>query len=159
MDLSKKIENPNLHGFELRRPSSKGTKLLLQVIKAIINESIHQLSEPPRSRRKTCAGRGSVSDPSENSVHHWVSTLEKGQRRNRDKKQRYTSLTRAFVRVWYTELTFVENRHTLRIRTIMWFTTRMSICPRKTRRFSKVRLSTLNELTFCTESWHIPYQE
>jgi len=33
-----KIENSNLHGFELHRPSSKGTKLLLQVIKAIINQ-------------------------------------------------------------------------------------------------------------------------
>jgi len=29
--------SPNLHGFEVHRPSSKGTKLLLQVIKAIIN--------------------------------------------------------------------------------------------------------------------------
>jgi len=34
----KKTENPNLHGFEVHRPSSKGTKLLLQVIKAIINQ-------------------------------------------------------------------------------------------------------------------------
>ena len=34
-----KTENSNLHGFELHRPSSKGTKLLLQVIKAIINQS------------------------------------------------------------------------------------------------------------------------
>ena len=32
----KKTENSNLHGFEVHRPSSKGTKLLLQVIKAII---------------------------------------------------------------------------------------------------------------------------
>ena len=32
-----KTENSNLHGFELHRPSSKGTTLLLQVIKAIIN--------------------------------------------------------------------------------------------------------------------------
>jgi len=31
-----KTEYPNLHGFELHRPSSMGTKLLLQVIKAII---------------------------------------------------------------------------------------------------------------------------
>ena len=31
-------ENSNLHGFEVHRPSSKGTKLLLQVIKAIINQ-------------------------------------------------------------------------------------------------------------------------
>jgi len=31
-----KTENPNLHGFELHRPSSKGTKLLLQIIKAFI---------------------------------------------------------------------------------------------------------------------------
>jgi len=30
---------PNLYGFELHRPSSKGTKLLLLVIKAIINQS------------------------------------------------------------------------------------------------------------------------
>ena len=33
------IENPNLRGFELHRPSSKGTTLLLQVIKAIIIHS------------------------------------------------------------------------------------------------------------------------
>ena len=33
-----KTENPNLHGFEVHRPSSKGTKLLFQVIKAIINQ-------------------------------------------------------------------------------------------------------------------------
>ena len=32
-----KIQNSNLRGFELPRPSSKGTKLLLQVIKAIVN--------------------------------------------------------------------------------------------------------------------------
>ena len=36
---SKKIENSNLNGFELHRPSNKGTKLLLQVIKAINNQS------------------------------------------------------------------------------------------------------------------------
>jgi len=37
---TQKTENSNLHGFELHRPSesSKGTKLLLQVIKAIINQ-------------------------------------------------------------------------------------------------------------------------
>ena len=33
-----KFENSNLHGFELSRPSSKGTKLLLQITKAIINQ-------------------------------------------------------------------------------------------------------------------------
>jgi len=33
-----KTENSNLHGFELRRPLSKGTDLLFQVIKAIINQ-------------------------------------------------------------------------------------------------------------------------
>ena len=32
-------KNLNLHGFDLHRPSSKGTKLLLQVIKASINQS------------------------------------------------------------------------------------------------------------------------
>jgi len=37
---TQKIENSNLHGFELHRPSSKGTKLLLQVIKAIINQGV-----------------------------------------------------------------------------------------------------------------------
>ena len=34
---TQKTENSN-HGFELYRPSSKGTRLLLQVIKAIINQ-------------------------------------------------------------------------------------------------------------------------
>ena len=33
-----KTENSNLHGFELHRPSGKSTELLLQVIKAIINQ-------------------------------------------------------------------------------------------------------------------------
>jgi len=33
-----KIENLNLHGFELHRPSRKGIKLLFEVIKAIINQ-------------------------------------------------------------------------------------------------------------------------
>jgi len=33
---TQKTENPNLHEFELNRHSSKGTKLLLQVITAII---------------------------------------------------------------------------------------------------------------------------
>ena len=36
----KKTEKSNLHGFEVPRPSNKGTKLLLQVIKAIINQPI-----------------------------------------------------------------------------------------------------------------------
>jgi len=36
--VKKKTENSNLHGFEVHRPSSKGNKLLLQVIKAIINQ-------------------------------------------------------------------------------------------------------------------------
>ena len=35
---TQKTENSNLLGFQLHRPSSKGTKLLLQVIKAIINQ-------------------------------------------------------------------------------------------------------------------------
>ena len=35
---SPKTENSNLHGFELHRPTSKGIKLLFQVIKAIINQ-------------------------------------------------------------------------------------------------------------------------
>ena len=36
----KKTEDPNLHWFELHRPSNMGTKLLLQVIKAIIIQSL-----------------------------------------------------------------------------------------------------------------------
>ena len=36
---AQKTENSNIHGFEVYRPSSKGTKLLLQVIKAIVNQS------------------------------------------------------------------------------------------------------------------------
>ena len=36
--LKNKTVNSNLQGFEVHRPSSKGTKLLLQVIKAIINQ-------------------------------------------------------------------------------------------------------------------------
>ena len=35
---TQKTDNSNLHGFELHRPSSTGTKLLLRVIKAIINQ-------------------------------------------------------------------------------------------------------------------------
>ena len=34
-------ENSNLYGFEVHRPSSKGTKLLFQVIKAIIKQIKH----------------------------------------------------------------------------------------------------------------------
>jgi len=37
-DKNSKTENSNLHGFQLHRPPSKGTKLLFQVIKAIINQ-------------------------------------------------------------------------------------------------------------------------
>ena len=39
--INSKNENSNLHGFEVHRPSSKGTKLLFQVIKAIINQRRH----------------------------------------------------------------------------------------------------------------------
>jgi len=35
---AQKPENSKLHGFELHSPSSKDTKLLLKVIKAIINQ-------------------------------------------------------------------------------------------------------------------------
>jgi len=34
---TQKTENSNLHGFEVHRPSNKGTKLLFQSIKANIN--------------------------------------------------------------------------------------------------------------------------
>ena len=45
----KKNGNSNLHEFDLHRPSSKGTKLLFQVIKAIINQGRVQLFEPKGS--------------------------------------------------------------------------------------------------------------
>ena len=35
---TQKIEDSNLHGFELHRPSSKGTKVMFTVMKAIINQ-------------------------------------------------------------------------------------------------------------------------
>ena len=41
-----KTENSNLHGFELHRPSNKGTKLLFQVIKAIINQTYPTIPMP-----------------------------------------------------------------------------------------------------------------
>jgi len=40
---TQKTENSNLHGFELHRPSRKGTKLLFKIVKAIIN---HQSNSP-----------------------------------------------------------------------------------------------------------------
>ena len=36
---NQKTENSNLYGYELHKPSSKGTKLLFQVIKAMMNQS------------------------------------------------------------------------------------------------------------------------
>jgi len=51
-----KTENSNLHGFDLHRPSSKGTKSLLQVIKAIINQS----RERERERESTPRRGGGV---------------------------------------------------------------------------------------------------
>ena len=42
---TQKTENSDLHGIEVHRPSSKGTKLLLQVIKAIIKKIIHDMTD------------------------------------------------------------------------------------------------------------------
>jgi len=36
--IFKKTDNSDLHEFELHRPSNKGTKLLLQIMKAAINQ-------------------------------------------------------------------------------------------------------------------------
>ena len=47
---NKKTENSNLHRFEVHRPSSKGTKLLFQVIKAIINQCEHDSERNIRER-------------------------------------------------------------------------------------------------------------
>ena len=57
----KNPENSHLPGFELRRPSSMGTKLLLQVIKEIINQStrihVHIHSRIARYRcYRACVG-------------------------------------------------------------------------------------------------------
>ena len=38
-----KTENSNLHKFEVHRPSSKGTKLLFHIIKAIINQYVEKV--------------------------------------------------------------------------------------------------------------------
>ena len=47
----KKTENSILHRFELHRPSDKGTKLLFQVIKAIINQcGVKPRKVSPRKR-------------------------------------------------------------------------------------------------------------
>ena len=47
-----KTENSNLHGFELHRPLSKGIKVLFQIIKAIINQSInHRLGDFAKDRK------------------------------------------------------------------------------------------------------------
>ena len=43
-DKNSKTEKPNLHGFDLHRPSDKGTKLLFQGIKAIINQCKKKLA-------------------------------------------------------------------------------------------------------------------
>jgi len=43
---TQKTEIPNLHWFELNRPSSKGTKLLLKVIKAIIISTQFEIRPP-----------------------------------------------------------------------------------------------------------------
>ena len=44
-------ENSNLHGFEVHRPSSKDTKLPLQVIKAIINQGTGAGVKPGRQHQ------------------------------------------------------------------------------------------------------------
>jgi len=69
----KKIENSNLHGFELHRPSSKGTKILLQVIKAIINQNLP--SRPPAC----VADSGSPRRPSSEGDYQIEGTERSGE--------------------------------------------------------------------------------
>ena len=52
-EQTQKTQNSNLHGFEIHRPSSKATKLRLQVIKAIINQSWHHARGPSRPSIRT----------------------------------------------------------------------------------------------------------
>ena len=50
----------NLHGFELHRPSSKGTKLLLRVINAIINQTLSGVRGIPRLKGTAARADGLV---------------------------------------------------------------------------------------------------
>ena len=55
---NEKTDNSNLHGFEVHRPSSTGTKLLIQVIKAIINRAVECiLSDAVLYDTRPCAGK------------------------------------------------------------------------------------------------------
>ena len=53
----KKTENSNLYGFEVHRPSNKGTKLLLQVIKAIINQGF----SPKKTKKDRDKGKRNLN--------------------------------------------------------------------------------------------------
>ena len=63
---TQKTENSYLHVSELNRPASKGTKLVLQVIRAIINQlkvrgnSMYRVTKNPRSKGVLATGRDSV---------------------------------------------------------------------------------------------------
>jgi len=52
---TQKTENSNLHGFEVHRPSSKGTKLLFQVIQAIMNQPNQQNSMQENFFEQICS--------------------------------------------------------------------------------------------------------
>ena len=52
----KKPKDSNPHGIELHRPSSKGTKLLFQVIKAIINQFVSTIT--PHAKQQVLSQTG-----------------------------------------------------------------------------------------------------
>jgi len=58
-----KTENSNVPGFELHRPSSKGTKLLFRVIKAMINQCKPDNASPSHPPLNTLPDSDSVSLP------------------------------------------------------------------------------------------------
>ena len=56
-----KPRNSNSNGFELHKPSIKGTKLLLKVIKTIIIIICHALARGRRAYAECCSGRRALN--------------------------------------------------------------------------------------------------
>jgi len=79
---TQKTQNPNLHGFELHEPSSKSTKLLSQVIKAIIIQIRPQNWFPIASRPASVPSRSALADSSDLHVL-LITRLSKADKNNR----------------------------------------------------------------------------
>jgi len=72
---TQKTENSNLYGFELHRPSSKGTKLLFQVIKAIMNHQCFIIGKSSRSRGFLTRAKGARTHVSFSESPAYLLTL------------------------------------------------------------------------------------